>query len=231
MVLSVPAVTPRSAWGASPWGTTPLTVPRPERTDLVVHYHGAGSPPAGAEMCQLVERIHMRERGWAGVGYAFLVDRHGAAYEGRGWDLQGAHCTGHNRSGVGIYVGVGGDEQPPQAALRTVRALYDAATHHFGRRLRATWHGALYPTACPGPHLTAWVRAGMPLDMEDDVLTSDEIADRVWADPVPTGERGSDGQPLTMQWLLLRLASTVDRLTTQVAQLRDDVASLSERQD
>jgi hypothetical protein len=180
-------------------------------------------------MCRTVERIHMVERGWAGVGYAYLVhDATGRVYEGRGWDLQGAHCAGHNVDGIGIYVGVGANQTPSRAALASVRALHASACQHFGRPLIVVGHRDLYATDCPGQQLTAWIRAGMPLP-EDEMLTDPQIArlaDRIWADPVPTGERGSDGNPLTMQWLLLRMASSLDRLNVEVGQLRDEIQLL-----
>lgn len=223
-------VVPRTTWGARPWTTTPTRVLTGARKYFVIHYHGAGRPTGdGPSMCRTVERIHMVERGWAGVGYAYLVhDATGRVYEGRGWDLQGAHCAGHNVDGIGIYVGVGANQTPSRAALASVRALHASACQHFGRPLIVVGHRDLYATDCPGQQLTAWIRAGMPLP-EDEMLTDPQIArlaDRIWADPVPTGERGSDGNPLTMQWLLLRMASSLDRLNVEVGQLRDEIQLL-----
>lgn len=153
----------RADWGAAPWQGKTYTVPTRERTEILIHYNGpATAVQTGMSVPRTVDRIH-REKGWAGVGYNFLVDMAGTVYEGRGWDLQGAHCPGHNRSGYGLYVAVGGTQVPTAAALRSVRALCDAASSRTGRNLARTWHGACYPTDCPGQHLTAWMQAGMPV--------------------------------------------------------------------
>lgn len=151
----------REQWGARPWTSEPATVPWAKRTEVLIHYHG-GPPPVsrGAEVARDVDDIH-HANGWSGVGYNWLVDQDGAVYEGRGWDLAGAHCPGHNTSGIGVYVAVGGDQKPTDAALAAARDLYDEACRRAGRALRQTWHGANYPTECPGPALIAWVKAGM----------------------------------------------------------------------
>lgn len=155
-------VVPRATWGAKPWATTVHTVPMSTRTAVLVHYHG--NPPAhstGAAVPRDVDAIH-HGNGWAGIGYNFVVDQDGVIYEGRGWDLVGAHCPGHNRDGIGVYVAVGGAQKPTPAALNAVRDVYDEACRRAGKTLRQSWHGYDYATACPGLPLIGWVRAGMP---------------------------------------------------------------------
>jgi hypothetical protein len=223
-------VVPRTTWGARPWTATPIRVPARARRYFVIHYHGARTPAGdGLSMCRTVEHIHMDERGWAGVGYAYLVhNATGRIYEGRGWDSRGAHCRKHNVDGIGVYVGIGANQAPTQAALSSVRALYASACRRVGHALVVVGHRDLYATDCPGPYLTAWIRDGMPLP-EDEMLTDiqmTKLADRIWADPVPTGERGSDGNPLTTQWLLVRMATSIDRLTLEVEHLRNELQLL-----
>lgn len=151
----------RNAWGARAWRGTPYSVSPSARTHFLVHYHG-GEPrhSSGDANAKEIESIHLNN-GWSGVGYNFIVGQDGAVREGRGWNLVGAHCPGHNTNGIGVYVAVGGNQRPSDAALRTVRALYDEACKRSGRTLVKSWHGANYPTACPGPHLIAWVKQGM----------------------------------------------------------------------
>lgn len=155
-------IIPRTEWGAKPWRNQPATVPASARRYFLVHYHG-GVPSAstGNAVPRDVEVIH-RANGWSGIGYNFAVDQAGAIYEGRGWDLAGAHSPPHNTDGIGVYVAIGGDQRPTPAALASVRWLYDEACRRSGRTLTPWWHGRDYPTSCPGPHLIAWVKAGMP---------------------------------------------------------------------
>lgn len=151
----------RAQWGAK---RTP-NAPRPLSavTGFYVHYHGTPPPAStGVWVPKNIEAIHLGN-GWNnGVGYHFVVDQAGAIYEGRGWGNVGAHSPPHNTDGIGVYVAVGGDQKPTDAALRSVRWLYDEACRRTGKALYKRWHGYDYPTACPGPHLIAWVKAGMP---------------------------------------------------------------------
>lgn len=201
----------RSQWGAKPWTSTPYTATWAERTEVLVHYHGGPPKVAiGPGVPREVEAIHLANR-WSGIGYNFLVDQAGNIYEGRGWGLVGAHCPNHNRSGIGIYVAVGGDQTPSNAALNSVVDLYEYANRQAGITLRKTYHGANYATACPGPKLIQWVKAGMPRptseqlpEMGDDLAdaaTIQAIADAVMsagniakiADEINSNAEGAEG--------------------------------------
>jgi hypothetical protein len=191
------AIITRAAWGARAWATTPYPVAATERRYFVVHYDG-GAPVArtGIAIPRAIDAEH-RAKGWAGVGYNFVVSQAGEIYEGRGWDLVGAHCPSRNRDGIGVQVAIGGDQVPTAAALHAVDLLYAEGSRRAGLLLARTWHGANFPTDCPGPRLISWVRAGMPdpippapTPQEDDVLTADEITDRILA-ARPTAQGGA----------------------------------------
>lgn len=154
----------RKAWGAEPWNGQPYSTPLNTRTHFLVHYHG-GAPrhDRGDASAKEIESIHLAN-GWSGVGYNFMVGQDGEIREGRGWTLVGAHCPGHNRNGIGVYVAVGGDQEPTKEALNSVRWLYDEACRKTGNTLVKSWHGADYPTECPGNKLREWVKSGMQVD-------------------------------------------------------------------
>lgn len=153
----------RSQWGARAWNGQPHSTPLSSRTHFLVHYHGGPPPNAtGKWVPKNVEAIHLGN-GWSGVGYNFLVDQDGRIYEGRGWGLVGAHCPGKNRTGIGVYVAVGGNQEPTDAAKAAVIALYSEANRKTGRTLTVGVHGDWYSTQCAGPKLTPWVHAGMPV--------------------------------------------------------------------
>ncbi|MGA5019242.1 peptidoglycan recognition protein family protein [Streptomyces griseoincarnatus] len=157
------SIVSRKSWGARPWNGDPADVPYSKRSEFFVHYHG-GVPAAstGVAVPRAVEKIHIDQNKWAGVGYNFMVDQNGTVYEGRGWGLVGAHCPNHNTSGFGVYVAIGGDQKPSDAALRSVRALYDEACKRTGKTLAKRGHKDGFATACPGVHLYQWVKDGMP---------------------------------------------------------------------
>ncbi|MFB7461724.1 peptidoglycan-binding protein [Streptomyces sp. NPDC056188] len=157
----------RAEWGAKPWdndprSSGPAAVPLSSRTEWFVHYDGATEiRRTGYAIPRAIEAEHLAN-GWAGIGYSFVVDQAGNAYEGRGWGRQGAHCPGHNVSGLSVQIAVGGDQEPTPAALATARALYDEACERTGRTLAPKGHRDGIATLCPGARLYAWVQAGMP---------------------------------------------------------------------
>ncbi|MGW6600616.1 peptidoglycan-binding protein [Streptomyces sp. NPDC055036] len=152
----------RSAWGAKPWNGTPDYVALSQRTEFFIHYDG-GTPIGhiGVQVPRAIEHTHINQ-GWAGVGYNFVIAQDGTIYEGRGWTKQGAHCPGHNVSGIGVQIAIGGSQEPSAKALAAARALYDEACRKTGRTLAKKGHRDGIATACPGDKLYAWVRDGMP---------------------------------------------------------------------
>jgi len=158
------SIVSRKQWGAKPWRSTIYRVPMSEKRYFLVHYHGGRvRDQHGVEVPRNIEAIHLAN-GWAGIGYNFAVDLDGTVYEGRGWDGVGSQCPGFNRSGVGVYVAVGGDQVPTQAALRSVRALRDELVSlRGGAGVREMGHKDGVATSCPGTFLYRWVHGGMPL--------------------------------------------------------------------
>ncbi|MDH6628681.1 hypothetical protein M2271_006514 [Streptomyces sp. LBL] len=152
----------RATWGAKPWNGTPASVPLSKRTEFFVHYDGgAHITRTGYAIMRAIEAEHLGN-GWSGVGYHFVVDQAGNIYEGRGWNLQGAHCPDHNVSGIGVQIAIGGDQEPSAKALAACRALYEEACKKTDRTLAKKGHRDGFATACPGTKLYAWVKAGMP---------------------------------------------------------------------
>ncbi|HEX5541973.1 MAG TPA: LysM peptidoglycan-binding domain-containing protein [Micromonospora sp.] len=160
----------RAEWGARPWNNDPKSSGPPsvalsKRTEFFIHWYG-GVPgnASGVALAREVERLHIDGNGWAGVGYNWIVGQDGTIYEGRGWGRVGAHCPGHNVSGLAVLIAVGkGGKKPSDAALASARALYDEACKRTGHTLAKKGHKDGIPTECPGPDLYAWVKAGMPV--------------------------------------------------------------------
>jgi len=102
-------------------------------------------------------RFHVQERGWADIGYHFIVDRQGRVWEGRSLRLQGAHVENRNPGNVGVVLMGDFDRQQPTSAQydamrRHVQALM--ARYKVSARNVLThreWSGS--STACPGRNL------------------------------------------------------------------------------
>jgi hypothetical protein len=159
-------VTPRE-WRAAPTHALP---PRGPLDHLVLHHTAYPSSRIGTPLA--AESAHMREiqrwhldRGWATVGYHFVISPTGRIFIGRPVDRLGAHVLGHNFGTVGIaLMGNFEHERPTKAALD--------ALEHVRRRLVPG--GANKPllghrnhsgqaTACPGRHLAPYAdRRGAP---------------------------------------------------------------------
>lgn len=167
----------RAEWGFTGWTSQPASVPLSERAEFYIHYDGAAHINITGD--QVPRRIDEEHKGnsWSGIGYHFVVDQAGTVFEGRGWDLQGAHCPGHNRSAFGVQIAIGGDQQPTAAALNAAVDLYEEACRRTGRQLSKHGHRDGFNTDCPGGQLYPWVQAGMPRpnNQEDDVLSDDDV--------------------------------------------------------
>lgn len=155
------SVLPRELWGARPIGSN---VVRMGPIDKVTVHHTAGpsfwgvTGSAGAEEIRKIQRFHQQQRGWADIGYHYLVDRAGNVWQGRRLLYQGAHARGDlNRGNVGIAVlGNFCNQRPSTAQYRSLTILIEKLCGHF--RLgpdRIFTHGELADgkTSCPGPAL------------------------------------------------------------------------------
>jgi N-acetylmuramoyl-L-alanine amidase-like protein len=157
----------REQWGAR-FGRSSNRVALSSRRFFVAHYPAAaGAVTNEVATVRSIEQQHANQ-GWsARPGYNFLIGMSGTIYEGCGRDVQGVHCPGRNTDGIGVCFLQGGHAPKmgvqtfSDAAKRSGRALYDELNRATGRTLTQTWHGAHYATACAGPDVIAWVRAGM----------------------------------------------------------------------
>jgi N-acetylmuramoyl-L-alanine amidase len=72
-------------------------------THIVIH---CSATPEGKEFtAKDIDRWH-KERGWAGIGYHYVVKLDGTIEHGRPLEKVGAHVAGHNANSIGIvYIG------------------------------------------------------------------------------------------------------------------------------
>jgi hypothetical protein len=167
-LLGLP-IQPRSRWGAAP--TNHAAVQEPGFYDaslnrngwrvyaeplnqilrtLVVHHSAVLLSDGPRE----IQGMHFR-RGFADIGYHFLVSADGQMFEGRPLNVRGAHTARHNTGAVGVCL-LGNFEviQPTPAQLQSLhdlgRALRDVIgiTHLAGHR-----DFPAQATLCPGKNL------------------------------------------------------------------------------
>lgn len=147
---------------------------RPIKT-LVVH---CSATPAGRDIGRREIDGWHRAKGWAGIGYHYVIRLDGTVERGRMDPVAGAHVAGHNAYSLGICV-VGGVDAAGRAA-DTVTPAQHAALEHLLHELRAKYprtricgHRDLSPDRngdgviqhhewlkdCPGFDVATWCRA------------------------------------------------------------------------
>lgn len=67
--------------------------------------HCADTPEGRNNTAADIDRWH-KQKGWAGIGYHYVVDLDGTIEPGRNVEDAGAHCQGHNATSIGVcYIG------------------------------------------------------------------------------------------------------------------------------
>lgn len=130
-------------------------------TELIVH---CSATPAGRDVGAAdIRRWHKEERGFADIGYHFVMRLDGTVECGRRLSVAGAHCRGHNSRSVGVcYLGgIGSDGRPADTRTPAQRqALVDLLTALRRRFPASSIHGHrdFAPKACPSFDATAEYR-------------------------------------------------------------------------
>jgi hypothetical protein len=148
----------RSAWTSAPPDTRSAN---PMRTisRITLHHEGA-SPFTATDNASVAARLEAirkghRRRGWADIGYHYVIDPSGRVWEGRDLRLQGAHVAQQNENNLGIMV-LGNFEQqrPTNAATNRLDALVTECMRRHRVSVRNIYtHRELAATSCPGRYL------------------------------------------------------------------------------
>src|SRR5690606_6633434 len=105
----------------------------------------ANDPKSERAVVRSIQNYHRNTQGWADIGYAYLIAPSGRIYEGRGFEVWGSHCPGHNGEPSVCLLGSYQNTPPTRAQVAAVWALAD----YLGCT-RLAGHREGYPTSCPG---------------------------------------------------------------------------------
>ncbi len=166
----------RASWGAR---TTRSNV-EPMGNPFRITIHHSAEPllsttvsASEAEVRRIQKSHQDPPRGWADIGYHFLIDRAGRVVEGRPIRFQGAHAGNRetNRGNIGICVlgnfvpqpERGPDyaraQHPSEAQWKSLERLVGALRKRYGIPRRQIFaHKDFRDTSCPGPELSRWVQ-------------------------------------------------------------------------
>ena len=98
-------------------------------THLIVHHTAMGVEEPSSDWPALVRSIwnfHVIERGWADIGYNYLIDPNGVVYEGRsgGDNVIGAHFSGVNAGTMAVaLLGDFSNAAPTAEALNSLKEV------------------------------------------------------------------------------------------------------------
>jgi len=114
---------------------------------IVVHH----SASARDTLIATIDRWH-RDRGFAGIGYHYVIEGNGKLRQGRDLSKLGAHARGFNATSVGICV-TGDNTNPSQQwsekQVAMLRRVVDALELLFPGAI-TMGHRDLKNTLCPG---------------------------------------------------------------------------------
>jgi hypothetical protein len=157
-------IVPRSMWArvgvARPADAFPMNGIR----RFTVHHDGM--PPVSlATSRQVASRIeqiresHVMGRGWADLGYHYVIDPSGRVWEGRSTRWQGAHVKNQNENNLGILVMGNFDVQTPtSAALASLDKFLASQMQRYNVAIGSVrTHQERAPTECPGRNLQAYM--------------------------------------------------------------------------
>ncbi|MSQ90569.1 MAG: N-acetylmuramoyl-L-alanine amidase [Phycisphaerales bacterium] len=155
-------VIPRSAWTKGTPAVDNIDPMLPIHW-ITIHHDGM-TPFLATDYASCAARIELirnghRGKGWADIGYHFIVDRSGRVWEGRDLRYQGAHVKDQNEGNLGILCVGNFDHQMPSWAqlaaldrhLRVCMAKFKVKAANV--RSHQEWASA--KTACPGRNLQA----------------------------------------------------------------------------
>lgn len=115
----------KSEWGALPT-TNFLDHPTP---NVIISHTVTNSCLNKSEcssLCRFIQMYHIESRHWDDIAYNFLIGGDGLVYEGRAWDIVGAHTKEFNAKSIGIaFIGDFNKESPSENSLVALRSLLE----------------------------------------------------------------------------------------------------------
>ncbi len=164
------AIIPRASWGAvepdhnaagergfydpvaNPAGWRVYAKPLLQVLNTIVVHHSALPLSDGPLQ---IQTLHMHQKGYADIGYHFIIDEAGRIYAGRDIHVRGAHTGNHNSGTLGVVLmGNFEEAQPPAAQFDSLKVLVQGLIGNYGISYLCG-HRDFQPgvTLCPGKNL------------------------------------------------------------------------------
>lgn len=162
-----PGIVPRSMWARSSnirLGGSDGALPMNGIRRITVHHDGM--PPVSlnstnqvASRIEQFRRAHVMGRGWADLGYHYVIDPSGRVWEGRSIRWQGAHVKDQNENNLGILVmGNFQVQTPTHAALASLDKFVASQMQRYNVSIGAVrTHQERAASECPGRSLQSYM--------------------------------------------------------------------------
>jgi|TARA_R110000823_G_C15836393_1_gene490728 N-acetylmuramoyl-L-alanine amidase len=122
------------------------------KIDTVI-IHCADTPPEMDIGAKEIRHWHVDERGWDDIGYHYVIRRNGEIEMGRQESVQGAHCSGHNATSLGICMV--GDSAFTGAQFHSLRKLVEELQRRYDLSAVAG-HYEYSSKTCPNFDVQEW---------------------------------------------------------------------------
>lgn len=128
---------------------------------LIVHHSATNRDLTTFEA---IKRYHIKERGWADIGYHWVITGDGELHKGRSEEYVGSHCRtpapSMNFRSLGICLtGDFTKEFPSSEQFFTLASLLKSLVNKYRIPYdNVLGHVEVAATLCPGPQLLNWVR-------------------------------------------------------------------------
>lgn len=128
---------------------------------IVVHCSASG--PTSTWGWKEINQMHVRDNGWAAIGYHVVIKRDGTIEAGRPLDTIGAHAAPINSVSVGVCLigGLNGKKTDP--FLKNFTKAQEASLIEVLKELQAKYpkaetipHNAVAPKECPAFDFDHW---------------------------------------------------------------------------
>jgi hypothetical protein len=153
-------ILPRSRWSRVAFRTH-LADHMERITKITIHHTGMVTYPMSisetAQHLRSIQRNHFA-RGWADIGYHYVIDSSGRIWAGRPVEYQGAHAGNHELNRRNIGIALTGDfnvQRVPAVQREALAQLLAMLTRRYGISKEQIYdHGAVRNTQCPGFYLS-----------------------------------------------------------------------------
>jgi N-acetyl-anhydromuramyl-L-alanine amidase AmpD len=99
-------------------------------------------------------RYHVETKGWAGIGYHFVIERDGTVIQGNPLENISNHVTGQNTKSIGICLSGNFEiENPTEIQEKRLGQLISKLRADLPQRLQVYGHRDFKATSCPGSSL------------------------------------------------------------------------------